>query len=71
MEYFYWQKMNRRCQRRATAILKEITILSMQPDGQKPWSIWEADNYDGVILDIMMPKVDGITVLKEIRKKAT
>lgn len=29
----------------------------------------EADNYDGVILDIMMPKVDGITVLKEIRKR--
>lgn len=29
----------------------------------------EADNYDGVILDIMMPKVDGITVLKTIRSK--
>ena len=26
------------------------------------------DNYDGIILDIMMPKVDGITVLQEIRK---
>ena len=25
--------------------------------------------YDGVILDIMMPKIDGITVLQEIRKK--
>ena len=29
----------------------------------------EADNYDCVILDIMMPKIDGITVLKEIRKR--
>lgn len=28
-----------------------------------------ADNYDGLILDIMMPKIDGITVLKEIRSK--
>lgn len=27
----------------------------------------EADNYDGVILDIMIPKIDGITVLKTIR----
>lgn len=27
----------------------------------------EADNYDGAILDIMMPKMDGITVLKKIR----
>lgn len=26
-------------------------------------------NYDGAILDIMMPKMDGITVLKEFRKK--
>ena len=26
-----------------------------------------ADHYDGAILDIMMPKMDGITVLKNIR----
>ena len=26
-----------------------------------------ADLYDGAILDIMMPKMDGITVLKNIR----
>ncbi|MDD3393751.1 MAG: response regulator transcription factor [Clostridia bacterium] len=29
----------------------------------------EADNYDGVILDIMMPKVDGLSVLKKLREK--
>ena len=39
-------------------------------DGQAALEYLEADNYDGVILDIMMPKVDGITVLKEIRKKS-
>lgn len=27
----------------------------------------EAGNYDGVILDIMMPKLDGISVLKKLR----
>ena len=26
-----------------------------------------ADHYDGAILDLMMPKMDGITVLKNIR----
>lgn len=36
-------------------------------DGQAALDYLEADNYDGVILDIMMPKVDGITVLKTIR----
>lgn len=38
-------------------------------DGKEALEYLEADNYDGVILDIMMPKVDGITVLREIRKK--
>lgn len=38
-------------------------------DGQTALEYLEADNYDGMILDIMMPKVDGITVLKNIRAK--
>lgn len=40
-------------------------------DGQAALDYLEADNYDGVILDIMMPKVDGITVLKTIRGKGS
>lgn len=38
-------------------------------DGKAALDYLSADNYDGVILDIMMPEVDGITVLKEIRRK--
>ena len=38
-------------------------------DGKETLEYLEADNYDCVILDIMMPKIDGITVLQEIRKK--
>lgn len=37
-------------------------------DGQDAIDYLETGNYDGAILDIMMPKVDGITVLKTIRK---
>jgi signal transduction histidine kinase len=29
--------------------------------------VYLADHYDGAILDIMMPKMDSITVLKNIR----
>lgn len=36
-------------------------------DGEEALSYIEAGNYDGVILDIMMPKLDGISVLKKVR----
>ncbi|WP_308577187.1 response regulator transcription factor [uncultured Parvimonas sp.] len=38
-------------------------------DGEEALTYLGAENYDAVILDIMMPKVDGITVLKTIREK--
>lgn len=38
-------------------------------DGEEALNYLEAENYDAVILDIMMPKVDGIEVLKTTRKK--
>ena len=34
-------------------------------DGQSALDYLDTDNYDGVILDIMMPKIDGISVLKK------
>ena len=55
-----------------TAIL-ERNNYSVDPvcDGQAALEYLECGNYDGVILDIMMPKVDGITVLRELRKKGS
>ncbi len=38
-------------------------------DGEEALDYLTAENYDGVILDIMMPKKDGLTVLKELRSK--
>ena len=38
-------------------------------DGQTALDYLENGDYDGVILDIMMPKVDGISVLRTIRAK--
>mgnify|MGYP000464985855 CR=1 FL=1 len=38
-------------------------------DGQSALDYLEADNYDGVVLDIMMPKVDGLTVLRKVRER--
>ena len=38
-------------------------------DGEEALQYLESENYDGVILDIMMPKIDGLTVLKTIREQ--
>ncbi len=38
-------------------------------DGEEALEFLYCDNYDAVILDIMMPKVDGLTVLKTLREK--
>ncbi|MCI8365472.1 MAG: response regulator transcription factor [Eubacterium sp.] len=40
-------------------------------DGEEALVYLEGENYDGVILDIMMPKMDGIAVLKKIRQQGS
>jgi len=40
-------------------------------DGEEALDYLDAGNYDGVILDIMMPKIDGLTVLQTIRRKGS
>lgn len=36
-------------------------------DGQEALDYLESGNYDAAVLDIMMPKMDGITLLKKLR----
>ena len=37
-------------------------------DGEEALAYIQSGNYDAMILDIMMPKKDGLTALKEMRK---
>ncbi len=37
-------------------------------DGEEALAYLAAENYDAVILDIMMPKMDGLTVLRKLRE---
>ena len=38
-------------------------------DGQEAWDYLEGAEYDALILDIMMPVMDGLTLLKKIRSR--
>lgn len=40
-------------------------------DGLEALDYLQAENYDGAILDIMMPKMDGLTVLKKLRENGS
>ncbi|MBQ8506859.1 MAG: response regulator transcription factor [Clostridia bacterium] len=37
-------------------------------DGEEALAYLQSGNYDGAILDIMMPKLDGISVLRQLRE---
>ena len=40
-------------------------------NGEDALDYLAAENYDGAILDIMMPKLDGISVLKKVRERGS
>ncbi len=53
-----------------TVILEKSNYLvDAVYDGAEALEYLRTDRYDGVILDIMMPKADGITVLKTLRAR--
>jgi DNA-binding response OmpR family regulator len=39
-------------------------------DGEVAMDIFDSENIDGIILDIMIPKIDGWSVCRKIRKKS-
>lgn len=56
--------------RALTAILERSNYsVDAVYDGEEALSYLNCNNYDGAILDIMMPKMDGLSVLRQIRKQ--
>lgn len=56
---------------RAVTVLLRKNHYEVDPvyDGQEALDYLNSGNYDGAILDIMMPKVDGIDVLRQLRQR--
>lgn len=56
---------------RAVTVLLRKNHYEVDPvyDGQEALDYLNSGNYNGAILDIMMPKVDGIDVLRQLRQR--
>lgn len=48
---------------------EEFYSVDIAPDGREGLNLALSDEYDLIILDVMLPLKDGFTVLKEIRKE--
>jgi two-component system copper resistance phosphate regulon response regulator CusR len=48
-------------------LLEESYCVDIAPDGEDALYKFEINEYDLIILDLMIPKVDGITVCRKIR----
>ena len=51
----------------STLLIKNNYSVDVVYDGESALDYLETGNYDGVILDVMMPKLDGFQVLKRMR----
>lgn len=45
--------------------------VTISPDGESARELIEKETFQLIILDLMLPKVDGLTLCKEIRKKSS
>ena len=48
---------------------EEHYVVDLAPDGEEGSYLADINPYDLIILDIMLPKKDGVAVCKELRKK--
>ncbi len=53
----------------ANALTAQHYVVDRAPDGQAAWELAESLTYDLILLDIMLPKLDGISLLKRLRSQ--
>ena len=62
--------MNRELSAALQAVLKRNHYeVDAVYDGGEAYDYLQTGNYDGFILDVMMPVMDGFTLLKKIRER--
>lgn len=53
----------------AEALTDQHYTVDIAPDGEAGWDLVEAFSYDLVLLDVMLPKLDGISLCQQIRSQ--
>lgn len=51
----------------AEALTDQNYAVDLAADGQEGWNFAEGSNYDLILLDLMLPKINGITLCKKLR----
>ena len=53
-----------------TALEQELFIVDVAHDGEQGWFLGDTEPYDAVILDLGLPKMDGLSLLQKWRQTA-
>jgi DNA-binding response OmpR family regulator len=53
----------------SNGLRQEGHVVDDTPFGKDGLAYWENTHYDAVILDLMLPEMDGLTILKTMRQK--
>jgi two-component system OmpR family response regulator len=51
-----------------TALEQELFIVDVASDGEQGWFLGDTEPYDAVILDLGLPKMDGLSLLQKWRE---
>jgi two-component system OmpR family response regulator len=51
-----------------TALEQELFVVDVASDGEQGWFMGDTEAYDAVILDLGLPKIDGLSLLQKWRQ---
>lgn len=53
----------------AAVLNNQNYVVEVASDGQAAWDLIETFDYDLILLDVILPKIDGISLCRQIRSK--
>lgn len=69
MRVLFVEDSERLCRYVSAALRKSGYLVDVARDGKEGLWLAESNEYDVIVLDIMLPGLDGLSLLKELRRK--